>query len=134
MYRTPWILLLPCLWVATAQPEAFQPPLFPVDAPALKVAVSAPWRDLLRERRNRPEYDATVRYTGTDGEPVSVPATVTTRGRSRLALCDFPPLRLDFKKKDAAGTLFAGQKKLKLVTRCKRKSAYAEYVKAEFLI
>ena len=134
MRRILWVFLLPCLWVTTVRSEAFQPALFPADAPTLKVSISAPWEELVRKRKNRPEYKAMVSYTGADGELVHVPATVTTRGRSRLKMCRFPPLRLDFKKKDAAGTLFAGQKKLKLVTRCKRNNKYADYLKVEFLI
>jgi hypothetical protein len=134
MRRILWIFLLSWLWVTTVWSEAFQPALFPADAPTLKVSISAPWEELVRKRKSRPEYEALVSYTGADGELVHVPATVTTRGRSRLKTCRFPPLRLDFKKKDAAGTLFAGQKKLKLVTRCKRNNKYADYLKVEFLI
>jgi len=129
-----WIFLLSYLWVTTVWSEAFQPPLFPADAPTLKVTITAPWRDLVRKRRARPVYDATVRYTDVDGKLVTVSAKITTRGNSRLALCDFPPLRLDFKRKVAKETLFAGQEKLKLVTRCKRTRAYAGYLQAEFII
>jgi len=134
MRRAICIFLLPCIWATAGWSEPFQPPLFPVDATPLKLTVTAPWRDLVRKRRNRPEYDATIRYTDHAGEIISVPATVTTRGNSRLKFCDFPPLRLDFKKKKTAGTVFAGQKKLKLVTQCKRSSAYQDYLVSEFTI
>ena len=134
MHQISPICLLVLVFAAVAQSEPFQPPLFPVEANTLKVTITAPWRDLVRKRRDRPEYNATVRYTDPAGENISVPATVTTRGNSRLKFCDFPPLRLDFKKKDTAGTLFAGQKKLKLVTQCKRSRAYEDYLKSEFTI
>jgi hypothetical protein len=134
MRRTIWIFLLPCLWTEIVRSEPFQSPLFPVDATPLKVTVTAPWRDLVRKRRSRPEFDAIVRYTNAGGEIVSIPATVTTRGNSRLAFCQFPPIRLDFKKKDTKETLFAGQKKLKLVTQCKWSNTYQDYLKAEFKI
>lgn len=41
------------------------------------------------------------------------------RGNSRVELCHFPPIRLNFSKSDAQETVFAGQRKLKLVTHCK---------------
>lgn len=46
--------------------------------------------------------------------------SVTSRGdfRRKPEICDFPPLSIDFKKKETAGTIFMNQKKLKLVTPC----------------
>ena len=48
---------------------------------------------------------------------------VRARGNSRLRVCSFPPLRLNFDKDETAGSVFAGQDKLKLVTHCKRGNA-----------
>lgn len=44
---------------------------------------------------------------------------VRNRGNSRLRVCEFPPLRLDFVRDTTAGTVFDGQNKLKLVTHCR---------------
>jgi hypothetical protein len=49
---------------------------------------------------------------------------VRARGNSRMRVCDFPPLRFNFKKGETAGTPFEGQDKLKLVTRCKKADRY----------
>ena len=43
---------------------------------------------------------------------------VRLRGKSRLRVCDFLPLRLNFSKSEVEGTLFEGQDKLKLVVPC----------------
>ena len=43
---------------------------------------------------------------------------VRTRGKSRLRVCDFLPLRLNFRKSEVDGTPFAEQDKLKLVVPC----------------
>jgi hypothetical protein len=48
-----------------------------------------------------------------------VPVHVRVRGKSRTVHCEFPPLRLRFEAGDTAGTVFAGQEKLKLVTHCR---------------
>jgi hypothetical protein len=45
------------------------------------------------------------------------PVTVRLRGKSRLRVCKFPPLRFEFGA--AAESLFSGQHKLKLVTHCR---------------
>lgn len=43
---------------------------------------------------------------------------VRLRGKSRLRVCELMPLRLNFRKDEVDGTLFAGQDKLKLVVPC----------------
>ena len=43
---------------------------------------------------------------------------VRLRGKSRLRVCDFLPMRLNFRKSEVEGTLFDGQDKLKLVVPC----------------
>ena len=57
---------------------------------------------------------------------------VTTRGRQRLETCAFPPLRLDFRRSQVTGTLFAGQNRLKLVTRCRDTRRSEEYLELEY--
>ena len=44
---------------------------------------------------------------------------VRLRGNSRLRVCKFPPLRLNFAGDQVEGTVFEGQDKLKLVTHCR---------------
>jgi hypothetical protein len=61
---------------------------------------------------------------------------VKTRGITRLQrnVCNFPPLRLNFRTRDAAGTVFAGQDKLKLVVHCQdHRDEYEQYVLREYL-
>ena len=72
-----------------------------------------------------------ARLTLKDG--TELPLKVSPRGKSRRKQCDFPPLRLDFKKKATDGSIFAGQNKLKLVTHCSRRLARGGYLAAEML-
>ena len=55
-----------------------------------------------------------------------------TRGNFRLRpnVCNFPPLKLKISEQQAAGTVFEGQHKLKLVTHCFSE----EYIFREYLI
>lgn len=74
-------------------------------------------------------------YDGTDTLVFNI--KIETRGNFRRNAdnCSFPPLKLNFKKKQVAGTLFEGLDKVKLVTHCKPKSgAYQQYVLGEYLV
>jgi hypothetical protein len=87
-------------------------PLFKVDTP-LPVTLEASWPELLKNTRDTRRYPAVLVHGAQ-----RIPATVETRGITRLRECRFPPLRLRFEKGAAAGGEFAGQDSLKMVTHC----------------
>jgi len=60
---------------------------------------------------------------------------VKTAGNTRLNenVCDFPPLRINFKKSELENTTFAGQDKLKLITHCRETEDFEKYVLLEYL-
>jgi hypothetical protein len=66
-----------------------------------------------------------------------VPMHVTLRTRGNLRLnsrtCGFVPLAVSFVKLEAAGTIFDGQNKLKLVTHCWDDAQYDQRVLREYL-
>ncbi len=85
---------------------------------------------------DREQHPAIVTYEE-DGHIVSVPLKVKTRGnwRRNPEHCNFPPLRLNFAKKTARGSVFEGLDKVKLVTHCQtEKPDYEQYVVHEYLI
>lgn len=90
---------------------------------------------LFSDRGDDPQQQqATLTYTGQDGNDVSQLLKVRLRGNFRKNHCDFPPIRLNFAKKEAHGTLFEGEDKVKLVTHCKDKEHdYEQYVLLEYL-
>ncbi len=98
----------------------------------LTVTIEAPMRQLLRQRRSDREYDAVLSYTDASGVGRRLNFRLTTRGRSRLEVCDFPPLRLIFESKDSSATVFENQHRLKMVTECKRGSRGRDWVLQEF--
>ena len=93
-------------------------PLFAADTP-LPVTLQAPWPELLKNTKDARRYPATLVHGAQ-----RIPATVETRGLTRLRVCKFPPLRLRFEKGAAAGSAFAGQDALKMVTHCKNGDDY----------
>jgi len=106
-------------------------PLFDADE-SLNIVLEFPLKTVLKEAADRPVVDGTAHYVNAEGETVSLPVQISTRGRSRLEACKFPPLSLTVKKKSAKGTVFEGQKKLKIVTHCRNNSIFKSYVQQEY--
>lgn len=83
------------------------------------------------------ERPAVLRWRTDAGTSDSLEIQVQTRGNFRLQRrnCNFPPLRLNLKKKATEGTVFEGQDKLKLVVTCRTGGeAWEQYVVLEYLI
>lgn len=109
---------------------AAMPPLFAGDEP-LDVTLMLPFARLMRERMSRPVVQAVLIVSGAGGVAETLDVEVTTRGHDRLENCRLPPLRLNFKRRQVEGTVFAGQNKLKLVTPCRPNLAYRRYLELE---
>ena len=107
--------------------------LFADDTP-LELTIEGPFRQLSRDGRERPERSSLVRYIDEQGEEVTLDVDVRIRGNSRLEICAFPPLRLDFPRSQLEGTVFAGQNQLKLVTLCRQQDTYRDYLVQEYQI
>jgi len=108
-------------------------PLFANDAP-LEIRLEGPFRTLSRNRRDREEVDGGLLYMDAAGNEVRLDVQIRTRGNSRMGLCTHPPLRLNFRRRQVEGTLFAGQDRIKLVTLCKNSAAYRDYLTLEYEI
>jgi hypothetical protein len=132
-----WILaaaLASALGPVQAQEAAAARPLF-ADPTPLSLTITAPIRELRGDDGDeRPEHDGTLDYVDADGHAVTLDIKLNVRGKSRLGYCDFPPLKVDFEHEQVAGTVFAGQNELKLVTLCKPERSYRAYLAQEFLI
>jgi hypothetical protein len=123
---------------AQAQQDPVQPPnpLF-TSYDVLELTIEAPFKKVFRERSQEPEQFLAVLNYQDGGEQVSLNLKVNTRGRFRLQkrTCSFPPIQLDLQKDSVAGTIFAGQNKIKLVTHCQSgRDQYEQYVLQEYLV
>ena len=110
---------------------AAERPLFECDA-TLEFELELPMSTLLRRAEDRPLLDGKLRYVDANGEQVLLDVRITTRGHSRLDMCSFPPLSLLLDKKQVQETVFAGQKKLKIVTQCRRGASYLDFLRQEY--
>ena len=82
--------------------------------------MTGPLGTLVANKHIRENYPFAIEL---DGQ--SIRLDVRVRGNSRIEYCEFPPLRLDFGG-GAAGSVFEGQGKLKLVTHCRHDNQSAE--------
>jgi len=120
-----------CAGAANAEGEQ---PLFRNDA-VLKAVLTAPISQTYAQRHQdvRIYFPGQWTYVDEDGETRRLEVSIRTRGHFRREFCELPPLRLNFKKSEVKGTLFAGQNKLKLVAPCKEGDRYQQYVILEYL-
>lgn len=97
-------------------------PLFQSDE-AIELTISAPFMRIM-EDRSFEEEDGTLIFIDAEGKTHEFDIELQARGKFRRnpAVCEFAPLRIDFKKSQVEGSLFDGQNKLKLVTHCEARS------------
>ena len=125
------LITLPVL----AQEPGTPDPLF-ADLDILELTITAPMKELLKQRPDDEYLPGTLTFTDLDGSEVVLDLGLRTRGnyRRQKRICPFPPLRINLKKGQAKGTLFDGQNKLKLVTHCRDRNArYEQNVIKEYL-
>ena len=112
----------------TSSAGAAQPatPLFSGDAP-IHIVMKGPFASLASNRAETPR-PATMTVDG-----VTYPIALSPRGITRKTsdICDFPPLRVELTRAAPAGSLFDHQRKLKLVTHCKRSADFQQKVLLE---
>ncbi len=112
------------------------PPLFGSHE-LLELTLEADFDQLRRDRSQESEYrPARISFGQSDGSVLTLDIQVRTRGEFRLRrdVCNFPPLRVNFRKREVEHTLFADQDKLKLVGHCQdRRDEYEQYVLREYL-
>lgn len=94
----------------------------------LEVELRGPLDATIEDTNERNEHAFVL-----DVEGRELDVTVRVRGNSRARVCHFPPLRLNFPAVGTSGTIFTGQKALKLVTHCKDSRSYEQNVLSEYL-
>lgn len=127
------LTLVAMLLIATSGAIAAENPLFQSHE-QLSLVLEFPLKDLKRRKKSKPTVPGVLRYSDSDGNSVVLDVGVSTRGNSRLEECQYPPLRIDLKKKQVESTLFAGQDELKLVTLCRDSTSYRRYLHQEYTV
>ena len=101
----------------------------------VKAVLTAPIGQAYKQKKQEQRLYLEGSWSYKEGdETIRRPVKIRTRGHYRRANCTHPPLRLNFRKKEMAGTLFDGQDKLKMVNPCKNGDKYQQLVYVEYLI
>ncbi|MGD9980033.1 MAG: hypothetical protein AB7H66_14255 [Hyphomonadaceae bacterium] len=111
--------------------SAAQTPLFSEES-ELQLTIDGPIGDLVRTaRRSTDPHPAGIAVAG--GPRLDI--ALSARGFSRRAggICNFPPLRIDLGGDgQRTGTIWQGQNRLKLVTRCRASASYEQLTVLEY--
>jgi len=110
--------------------------VFTEDAP-LNLTLEADLVAIINDKSEDPEYTPARLIQNHEGFKISAfEIKVKPRGNTRrvTSLCDFPPLKFNFKKKQLANTAFEGQDKIKFVSQCRQEDDFQKYVLEEYLL
>lgn len=121
-------------WLVLAGAASAEPvrPLF-ASEDTLAVTLQAPWTEMRRRSAEPRRHPAMLVHMDQHGREYRIAATVEPRGITRRRLCRFPPLRLRLESAVAAGTVFEGQRALKLVTHCDPRPRWEQHYVLELL-
>jgi len=114
-----------------AQAQGPATPLFVSDAP-IRISIQGPVNLIARRAADSVEArEATLVLTA---PAESHPIRLSARGLSRrtAGICSFPPLRVEFAQPPPPTSLFAGQRRLKLVTHCKSNAGHQQHLLLEY--
>lgn len=97
----------------------------------LRIHIKTNLRKLIRTKAKREKFPGSLTI---DGQERGWNINIRARGNIRNEICYFPPLKIDFSKKElAAAGISPLFDDLKLVLRCKDGSQYENYVFREYL-
>jgi hypothetical protein len=127
-------LIVLTLGLVSVDSAAKDNPLFQDDS-ILKAVLTAPITQTYAQKKQnvRIYFPGQWTYSENDGPKQRLEVSIRTRGIYRRQYCRLPPLRLNFKKSQVKGTLFASQDKLKLVSPCSAGPGRQQYIVLEYL-
>lgn len=99
----------------------------------LKVEIETDLDSLMNTKRTEAEVPATFVYEDATSAKQNMQVTLQVRGKFRRRTCQFPPLRINFSKKDLKTQGLKLHNNLKLVVHCMDSEAGDEYVLREYL-
>ncbi len=106
---------------------------FESDEP-IRISLEFDMKKFLREKYGDEYQEAVLRYTSVTGSPVERRIRIRSRGDFRRSHCNFPPVKLNFKKTGDGEGYLNDITSLKLVTHCKGSSTYQQYILKEYLV
>ncbi|MGB7842995.1 MAG: hypothetical protein WBL21_09405 [Salinimicrobium sp.] len=116
---------------ATAQ-ETEHTPLFQSND-ILEARLHFSFRDIKKSKSDTVYHTTQFYYKEVGQDWDSIKVRIRGRGKFRRENCFFTPIKMKIKKEDRAGTLFQGNKNLKLVMRCRKDRSDDDLVVKEYM-
>jgi hypothetical protein len=102
-------------------------------ATPLHLALSVSFDKVRNSKKDSTYLTEKLYYQNFSGVMDSIDVGIKGRGNFRLKECYYPPLWMKLKKGDAKGTVFEGNKKLKVVLPCDDRESSNALILREFL-
>ncbi len=90
-------------------------------------------KDLKKLTNDSTYVKSNMSYRAEDGSWKLIEVELRVRGNNRLKNCYFPPIKIKLKKENRKGTVFEGNKKLKLVVPCLNNKDKNDYIVKEYM-
>ena len=129
MIRTLIAAALALLLLLSAAASAQATPLFASDEP-IRLTLQGPISAVAGGSRGARPATLTLQSPSQETHAVRI----SPRGITRLKrdVCQFAPMRVEFAQPPAAGSLFQGQQRLKLVTHCRSSESFQQHLLLEY--
>ncbi len=100
----------------------------------LNITFTFPIRDFKRSKKD-PEYiDALMTTHLSDHDSIVQEIRIRARGNYRRSVCNFPPILINPRKEDSTAQILSDNRNIKLVTHCRKRNYYEDYVLKELLV
>jgi hypothetical protein len=128
-------ILLSVLFVFTAWSVSVSQELeklFDSEAP-ISMKMSFSIKEIKSKTNDSTYMDSEISVQTSSGSWETFPFEIRTRGNFRLENCFYPPMRIKLKKGEAKGTVFQGNRSLKLVLPCSKSKSADSFLGKEYL-
>jgi hypothetical protein len=91
------------------------------------------WKEIVKSKKEKIYQKANVLLVSGQADSIMLPVQVKTRGNIRLEICNYPPLKLKFKKSHLAKYNLSGLNEMDIVYPCKNGELYEQFILKEYL-
>ncbi|HET9335177.1 MAG TPA: hypothetical protein VFO12_02080 [Sphingomicrobium sp.] len=106
-------------------------PLFANDNP-IRLTIKGPIGAIARKAEDSMQPHEAMMTLAAPAEVYPIRLSARGLSRRKSGICQFPPLRVELAQPAPAGSLFAGQRRLKLVTHCRSSEGFQQHLLLEY--
>ena len=99
----------------------------------MNITIASDFKNLVKKKGKDEYQPALFQYLMNDSILLTRQITIRPRGMSRKNICIFPPIKLNFSKKETVLKQLQEFDKMKMVLDCRRNNQYEQYLFSEYL-